>query len=226
MVPFQNPSIELFGLRIDEPITVLTDMMVAAVGFIAYFSTISSSNSRAVQLYRYFFLFTAFSTLVAGFIGHAFAYKVGFEWRMIGWSFGIASVAFAQFAVLQHTIESIGEKAALILRIFNVIELIVIVFILAFYRTFIIVEIQAAIGLVLMVLMLESIHYNKTKSSFSLGLIIGIGITILAVISHVAKLAVSNWFNHMDLGHVLMAIALFVMYKGLQSEQKLNPVTI
>ena len=59
-----------------------------------------------------------------------------------------------------------------------------------------------------------------------MGLIIGIGITVLAVVSHVAKLAISNWFNHMDLGHVLMAISLYVMYRGLQSEQKLNPVTI
>jgi len=226
MVPFQNPSIELFGLRIDEPITVLTDMMVATVGFIAYFNTNSSSNSRAVQLYRYFFLFTALSTLVAGFIGHAFAYKVGFEWRMIGWSFGVAGVAFAQFAVLHHTTDSIGKKAYSALRIFNIIELVIIVFVLAFYRTFVIVEIQAAIGLVLMVLILEIIHYNKTKSGFSMGLIIGIGITVLAVVSHVAKLAISNWFNHMDLGHVLMAISLYVMYRGLQSEQKLNPVTI
>lgn len=223
MIPFQNPSIELFGLRVDEPITWLTDMLVAAVGFMAFFKTASGSNSRAIQLYRYFFLFTAISTFVAGFIGHAFAYRVGFEYRMIGWVFGVAGIAFAQFAALYHTQVTIGEKKFAWLRIGNGIELAAIIIVLALYRLFAIVEIQAAIGLVLVVTILEAIHYSKTRSALSIQMIYGVGITVLAVIAHVGKLAISNWFNHMDLGHVLMATSLFVMYKGLRAEQHLNP---
>lgn len=225
MIPFQNPSIELFGLRVDEPITWLTDMLVAGIGFMAFLKTASKTNSHAIQLYRYFFLFTAISTFVAGFIGHAFAYRVGFEYRMIGWVFGVASIAFAQFAALYHTRTSIGENFFVLLKIVNGIELAIIIIVLALFRLFVIVEIQAAIGLVLVVTILEAIHYTKTRSRLSIQMVYGVGITVLAVIAHVGKLAISSWFNHMDLGHVLMAASLFVMYKGLKAEQQLNPVT-
>jgi hypothetical protein len=225
MIPFQNPSIELFGLRVDEPITLITDLIISWVGFMAYFNTASDNNSPAVKLYRYFFLFTAISTLVAGFIGHGFAYRIGFEYRMIGWMFGVAGVAFAQFAAVYHTRTTIGEKNFNLLKVINGIELAIIVIVLAVYRLFAIVEIQAAIGLVLVVSVLEGVHYARTRSVLSIKMIYGISITILAVIAHVGKLAISNWFNHMDLGHVLMATSLFVMYKGLKAEQKLNLVT-
>lgn len=226
MIPFQNPSIEILGIRVDEPVTTVTDFIVALIGFMAYFKTVSGTNSRSVQLYRFFFLFTAISTLVAGLIGHAFAYYVGFEWRMVGWLFGIAGVTFAQYGALHHTRKSIGQSIFSTLKMVFILELIVIAFVLAMYRSFAVVEIQAAVGLVLIVATLEAIHYSKTRSEFSIKLMFGIGLTILAVICHVGKLAVSNWFNHMDLGHVLMALALFIMFKGLQSEQKLNPVIL
>lgn len=226
MIPFQNPSIEIYGLRVDEPITAITDFIVAFIGFMAFVKTNSANNSSAIRFYRYFFLFTAVSTVVAGIIGHAFAYHIGFQWRMVGWVFGIAGVTFAQFAALFHTSESIGPKIFNALKVIFVAELVIIAFVLAKYRSFGIVEIQAAIGLVLMVASLELVHYSKTKSELSMKMIFGIGLTILAVICHVGKLAVSKWFNHMDLGHILMAAALFMMYRGIQTEQKLNTVKI
>lgn len=222
MIPFQNPSIEIYGLRVDEPITVITDFIVAFIGFMAFAKTNSDSNSSAIQLYRYFFLFTAVSTVVAGIIGHAFAYHIGFQWRMIGWVFGIIGVTFAQYAALFHSKESISANFYKIIKMFFVIELIIITLVLVKYRSFGIVEIQAAIGLVLVVASLELIHYSKTKSELSMKMIFGIGLTILAVFCHVGKLAISKWFNHMDLGHIIMAIALFIMYKGIQTEKKLN----
>lgn len=224
MNPWQNPSIELFGLRVDEPVTVITDVLVAAMGFIAYLNTASVTNNRSFTLYRYFFLFTAISTFVAAFVGHAFAYYIGFEYRMIGWVFGIIGVAFAQFAALYHTKESIGQKIFSVVKIISIVEIPVIAVILATKRTFTVVEIQAAFGLVIVVTVLESIHYSKTKSVFSLNMMFGIGLTVAAVVCHVGKLAISKWFNHMDLGHILMFLSLYVMYKGLKSEQKLNLV--
>lgn len=224
MNPWQNPSIELFGLRIDEPITTFTDLIVAFIGFMAFYNTRAENNSRTVTFYRYFFLFTAISTLVASFIGHAFAYYIGFEYRMIGWIFGIIGVTIAQFAVLFHAREIIGENWFKIIVAINFIELVFISIILAIYRSFAIVEVQAGFGLVIIVLIIESVYYSKTKSELSLKMIYGITLTILAVIVHVAKLVISNWFNHMDLGHILMAVALYVMYKGLQSEQKLKTI--
>lgn len=223
---WQNPSIELFGLRIDEPITTLTDLIVAAVGFIGYYKTISHENTRQISLYRYFFLLTAISTLIAAFVGHAFGYHFGTEKRMIGWVIGIGGVAFAQFAVLYNTRNSIGKTLFRALFFFNVAELATTVVMFIIYRSFIIVEIHSAFGLVLMVSVLEAVHYAKTKSHLSRNMMAGVGLAIAAVICHIAELAFGIWFNHLDLSHLLMATALYVMYKGILSEQKLNPAIV
>ena len=74
MIYLQNPSVELFGLRIDEPVTTFTDLLVAIVGIVAYKNTASDNNDRSLSLYRLFFLFTGISTLVAAFLGHLSAF--------------------------------------------------------------------------------------------------------------------------------------------------------
>jgi hypothetical protein len=74
-----------------------------------------------------------------------------------------------------------------------------------------------------MVLILEWINYSKTKSVLSRNMLYGVGFAALAVGTHIAKLAPSVWFNHLDVSHVFMALGLFTMYKGVYNE-KINPV--
>lgn len=222
MNPWQNPSIELFGIRVDEPVTTFTDLIVAAVGLIGFMKTASSDNGRSVSLYRYFFLFTALSTLVAAFFGHAFTYHFGMKARMIGWVIGMIGVAFAQFAVLNNSRETISKNLFSVLAIVNIIELIVVTVALVTYQAFFIVEIHSAFGMVLMVTILEAFNYSKTKSDMSRNMVIGVALATAAVICHVAQLAMSKWFNHLDMSHIFMALALYVMYRGVAAEQKLN----
>lgn len=51
-------------------------------------------------------------------------------------------------------------------------------------------------------------------------MMLGVSLTVLAVVSHVGKLAISEWFNHMDLGHVLMSSALYTMYTDTKEKRK------
>ena len=73
--PLQNPSIELFGVRVDEPVTMSTDIIVALISIIGYFKLVSKNNSVHVKLYSHFFLWMGFSTLIAGIMGHGFLYR-------------------------------------------------------------------------------------------------------------------------------------------------------
>jgi uncharacterized membrane protein len=86
--------------------------------------------------------------------------------------------------------------------------------------SFVVVEVHSAIGLVLGVTVLEYIQYKKTNSILSKHMMVGVGIAVLAVLCHVFKLAISVWFNHLDLSHVIIAIAVYVMYKGVYLQQK------
>ncbi len=219
MTPFQNPTIYIGDLRIDEPITTLTDLLFIGVCFFAFFKTKHISDDKALTLYRWFFLLTGASTLVAALIGHAFLYYFGADAKIYGWVTGLFGTSVAQFGALYHTRNSISESLYKTLMIVCAIE-VVAAFISVFaFWSFVVVEIHSAFGLVLIVTILENIHYKKTKSQLSLFMIYGVGMAVVAVLCHVFKLAFSVWFNHADLSHVFMAISMYLMYKGASKYQ-------
>lgn len=217
MVPFQNPSIYVNGLRIDEPITVLTDLLVVTVCVFAYIKTKSNNQAKEVTLYRWFLLITGVSTFISAIIGHAFLYQFGFNAKIYGWVTGIVSIVLAQLAALYNAREVLGEKKFKLLFWINIIEIVLALVLLFSVFSFVIVEVHSALGLVLTVALLEYINYKQTKSELSKHMMIGVGIAVLAVLCHIFKLAFSVWFNHMDLSHMIIAVAVFVMYKGIAS---------
>ena len=223
--PLQNPSIELFGLRIDEPVTTGTDIIVALIGIWGYFKIAKIKSVKHVYVYALFFLGTGISTMVAGILGHAFLYRFGYEIKMVGWVLGILGTCFAQFAAVYHAKNSIGEKAFKTLLSICYLEVIVSMTILILKPSFMVVICHTAFGLLLMVTVLESINYSKTKSKLSLMMIYGVALAVTAIICHTAKIAISKWFNHLDVSHVFLGLSLYVMIKGVLHEQKTNPIT-
>ncbi len=224
--PLQNPSIDLFGLRIDEPVTAGTDVIVALIGIWGYFKIAKQKNLKHVSIYALFFLGTGVSTLIAGLVGHAFLYRFGYEAKMVGWVLGIVGTCFAQFAAVHHARQTLGEKTFKLLLNMCYLEVIVSMTILILKPSFLVVIVHTAIGLLLAVTVLESIHYSKTRSKLSLMMIYGVALAVCAIIVHTGKIAISKWFNHLDLSHVFLGLSLYVMIKGVLYEQKNNPVTI
>ncbi|MES2512592.1 MAG: hypothetical protein V4580_00555 [Bacteroidota bacterium] len=222
MTPFQNPTIYIGDLRIDEPITTVTDFLFIGVCFYAFAKTKQFSAYKGVNLYRWFFLLTGISSLIAALIGHAFLYHFGFEAKIYGWVTGIISISFAQFAALHHTRSSVTQTTFKALQIANYIEIIIASILLFVIYSFTVVEVHTAYSLVINVTVLECIHYKKTKSLLSKNMILGVGICVLAVMCHVFKIAFSVWFNHLDLSHIFMALSMYMMYRGVAS---FNPQT-
>jgi hypothetical protein len=214
--PFQNPSISLGGLRIDEPITTLTDFLFAGVCLFAYFNTKEHSHLKGPNLYRWFFLGTGISAFISALMGHAFLYRFGFGAKIIGWEANVIGASVAQFAAVYHTKQTIGETTFKRLLVVNYLEVIAAIVLTAVIFSFVVVEIHTAYGLLAMVTLLESMHYKKTGSVLSRNMIAGVGISVLAVLVHVFKLAASVWFNHLDLSHIIMCIAMYVMYRGVK----------
>lgn len=216
MVPFQNPSVYIGGLRIDEPITTLTDFLFAAVCLFAYFNTKEHSHLKGPNLYRWFFFGTGISALISALMGHAFLYRFGFGAKIIGWEANAIGASVAQFAAMYHARSSISEITFKRLLLINYLEVIAALVLTAIIFSFVVVEIHTAYGLLGMVTVLESIHYKKTRSVLSRNMLIGVGIAVLAVLVHIFKLAISVWFNHLDLSHIIMCIAMYMMYRGVK----------
>lgn len=220
MVPYQNPTIFIGNIRIDEPITVLTDLLVVGVCFFSFLKTRSENQTTAIKLYRWFILTTGISTLVSAIIGHAFLYAFNFNAKIFGWITGIACIVFGQFAAMYHARNIIGEKAFVTLCWINVFEIVLAYVLLFVIFSFVIVEVHSAVGLLLIVMILEAKHYKQSRSVLSKNMMIGIGVAVLAIICHVFKLAASVWFNHMDLSHIIIAISVYIMHKGIYLSPK------
>jgi len=222
--PLQNPSIEVFGFRIDEPVTTITDIIVALIGIWGYFKIARTQNLKHVSVYAYFFLGTGISTLIAGILGHALLYRFGYEIKMVGWVLGILGTCFAQFGAVFHAKKYLGDAAFKTLLWMCYVEVVISMTVLILKPSFMVVIFHTAFGLILMVTILETINYSKTKSKLSLMMIYGVGLAVAAIICHTARISISKWFNHLDVSHVFLGLSLYVMIKGVLFEQKNNPI--
>ena len=223
--PLQNPTIELLGLRIDEPVTTFTDMIVAAIGILGYLKIAKIKNLKYVSIYSYFVLGTAISALVGGLLGHAFLYKFGYEVKMVVWVLSILGTCFAQFGALYHAQNRLSVKRFNTLLMICYFEVIVSMIILIIWPSFIVVICHTIFGLVCFVTVLEGMNYSKVKSQLSLMMIYSVALATVAAVFHTTKISISKWFNYMDISHMFLALSLFVIIKGVLFEQKNNPVT-
>ena len=77
-----QPSIEILGLQIDEPVTTFTDLMVSAVCFYAFIKLSKIPVHNKVHLYlRYYFLSMGIATIIGGLVGHGFFYLFNTQWH-------------------------------------------------------------------------------------------------------------------------------------------------
>ena len=78
-------TIVLFGIRIDEPIVTLTDLIVSVSCFIFAYKIHHKNGSEKVFTYfKLYFLIMGIATALGGLIGHAFLYQFNFYWKLPG----------------------------------------------------------------------------------------------------------------------------------------------
>ncbi|MEK6782516.1 MAG: hypothetical protein AABY93_12470 [Bacteroidota bacterium] len=212
---FVKTSIDFFGFQIMEPVTAITDLMVSAVCLYAFLK-IKEVNNRlpSVLLLKYYFLMLAISTAYGGIIGHALQHELSFGWKVPGWLTSMASIALIERAAILHAKPILRSRIGNFFSILNIIELIVLSSIVLITLEFFFVEAHAAYGLLVIVSSFELFIYLKTKNEGSRILLIAVFISALAATVHLTYFTIHVWFNHLDLSHVLMAIAAYLFYLG------------
>ena len=120
-----QPSIDVFGLQINEPVTTVTDLMVSAVCFMAFFRLSKIPVKNKVHFFlRYYFLSMGLATLTGGLIGHAFFYLFNDKWKLIGWVTSMFSIALLERAAIEYVRPLIHKKLGKAFTWVNMIELI------------------------------------------------------------------------------------------------------
>ena len=214
-IPADLSSVTIMNIRIDEPVTTLTDIIIAAVCFYGFFRLIRISGKQILHLYlRYFFLFLGIGTFLGGVIGHGFLYLFSPGWRLPGWFASMVSIA-----IIQHASILIAGKflSRLIIRVLtwqNIFALTFFMVLTGITQNFMLTVLYITYGLLIVVGSIQMILYIKSRSKGSLWFLVAVGTGLASGLVYVSKWSLSDWFNNMDLSHILLIIAVYFFYLG------------
>jgi len=205
------------GLTILEPITFLTDLVLAVTAFIIQLTLKKQTIiSKAVLYWHRFFLLLAVSTLFGGF-AHALANYTGKILHLFSWV--VSGVAI--LAVELSAIDSF-KKLKTQFHIFVFLKFILFFIFLLWKQNFVVVKINSMIGLggIVFIFHLK----NSLKKSNYRGSLIVAGILLLSssAVVHGLKLSFSEYLNHNDLSHLIMALSLVVIFRGVKRVYKVE----
>ena len=210
-----QPSIFPFGIRIDEPIATITDVLISVVSFYAFIKlTRKKLPGRSQWYFRYYFLLISIATFLGGVIGHGFLYALSFSWKLPGWIISMLSVALVERSAISHARRLIKPTVARFFLVLNIIELTVIMTITMTTLNFFWVQVHSAYGLLVVVFSFHAYTYYRTKDKGSRIILGAVGVTAIASLVYMNEFSIHTWFNYLDLSHILLAIAAYVFYRG------------
>lgn len=203
------------GIRIDEPVTTLTDLLVSVVCFVAFFRLAKQARPGNAQLYfRLYFLLMAIATLFGGLIGHAFLYALTFTWKLPGWIMSMLSIALIERSSIERAKPLIDPRVGKFFLALNIVELLTVMTVTMWTLDFEWVEFHSGYGLLGVVLPFHLYTWYRTRDRGSFIIIIAVLVASCAALVFMNKLSIHEWFNYLDISHTMMAIGAYLFYKG------------
>jgi MFS family permease len=175
------------------------------------------SNEKVIYYAKYFFLLMGIATTWGGIIGHMFLYvfEDGKAWKVPGWVISMLSIMLMERVAIEHNRVLLSKKIINVLRVVNVIEFLLFLFLAMYYLNFSFVEAHSAYGLMVVVMTLEAILYYKMKNDASKFMLWGVGLAAIAAVIFTFDLSPHPWFNHMALSHMFMLAATWFFFRGV-----------
>jgi hypothetical protein len=215
VIVLHQPSIYVLGVRIDEPVTTLTDLLASAVCFVVFYRLHRAARKGTTQLFiRLYFMLMGAALLFGGLVGHAFLYHFGYAWKLPGWILSMLSIALIERASIGHAQPFLSKGAGKFFLALNIVELVTVGAVTITTLNFKWVEFHSGYGLLAIVLPFHAFVYYKTRDRGSLIFIGAVLIASAAALVFMNKWSLGTWFNHLDISHVLMAIGAWVFYRG------------
>jgi len=211
----RQPDVNILGIRLQEPITTITDLLVTVVCFYAYWKIEKSDvSSKAVQYIKYYFVLMGIAIALGGLIGHGFQYIFPHESKSVGWVIGMFAVLFFEFSALNYTANLIPSKLHKVLIGFCLIEIVIALIFTVSFMDFKYVQYHMSYGFIMVVFSLHLLIYYKTNDNGSRWMLAGVAMLAIAISAFNYRVAPHIWFNHNDLSHVIIAVATYLFLKG------------
>ena len=219
VLKFIQPSIELMNIRVDEPITTATDMIMAAICFYAFIRIGKADSEGRIKWYlKYYFLALGLGALFGGILGHAFLYRISEPWKLVSWAFTMFSVALMVHALLEMAGPLIRPSFVRLIKWFNLLVLAVALFFTVWTLAFSPVKFYTIFGMLVVVGSLSFYIFQKTGKRCVVRFMVAVGFGLVSAFIFSLEMGLSPWFNHMDISHVILSASALIMYSGASME--------
>jgi hypothetical protein len=205
----------LGGLRITEPATMATDLVIAAMctGFAVVLERGAEGAGRARELWALSFVFTAVAALIGaavhGFALHLTAAAKQRLWKATQYAVGLTALAILGAAILAF----VSGPARAWLVAAAAAKFAAYVAVARRRDEYKIVVIDYGVSMVALAA-LAAIAWMRRGAPASPWLIAGVLVSAVAAAVQVRKIAPHPRFNHNDLYHVIQIVALYLFFRG------------
>ncbi|MEP2024177.1 MAG: hypothetical protein ABJH98_00455 [Reichenbachiella sp.] len=210
----ETPSIELLGLQVTEPMTWITNWMVATACLVFGHKLFYDEQADISQkFWALFFLFMGLASFTGG-IAHGFIQYVGHKFHHVAWLLSGIGIFCAQLAVLPFIEHA---KVRSFVRIFCYAQLMIMSASVLIFQHFSSVLIDSIVGLIGIVIPVSIAHFARYKDKRSILVIVGILTNLIPAFIHLLKFSINEWFNFNDISHVVMIGCFYVMFKAAKA---------
>jgi hypothetical protein len=211
-----QPSVEVFSIRVDEPVTTLTDLLFAFVCFYAFFRVGKGVSAGKFRTYfRFYFLTLGLGALSGGLLGHAFLYGLSPHWQLVSWIFCIASAGIFAHTLVDMSRNYVRLSFSRMVMWVNLVILGAAVVYTVWTLNFSGVKYYTIFVTLAVVASFSYYIYRKTGSRGFIALLFGLGVGLVSALVFSYELGISPWFNHRDISHVLLSLSALILLKGV-----------
>lgn len=213
-----NPSLFINSIEWREPVTTLTDFLVAIAAMYALFRFVSYKGEKGSFYYRYqiYFLCFAIGMTCAAWLGHGLQAYISPRWKTIGWFMSATGQLFLITASIDQLKISWGKRFRNTAKGLAILKYVVFALIIFNPDTssFRWVQYNSSIDLIALILPLQLFFYSKTKMKGSLILVLAIVYAVIPGLIFSSELSIGRWFNFHDISHTMMALFMLFMFYG------------
>lgn len=228
---YLQPSVEWFGLRIDEPVTVATDLILSAINLYAFIQLGKREDGTTLNFLRWYFLLMALATALGGVIGHGFLYALSLHWKFPGWFISMVSINLLERAMISWSRGFLKGSQHHFFSIVNILELLVFSVLAFTTLNFRFVEAHTAYGVMVFVAGFAVFNYRKRGGKgrkAARHLLYAVAFAAVGGLLFIFRIGIDEWFTHADVSHVFLWFSSWSFYKAasVMSEPKLDRAVV
>lgn len=190
-------EIQLWGLKLLEPGTILSDFLMGSACLIFFFKLIRMENFKKNIHFSFFFIFLSISSFFAG-AAHGLFYYFGTSLHLISWIFSGFAIYFLQLGTsVLFTNEKFKKRYILFIRM----QLVTYSILLFLVSGFVVVKVNFVIAMIGIITPAYLIDLVRKGYRNNLYIITGIFLAILPSLYHTKEFTFGYIFNMNDLSH-------------------------